>query len=115
MAKAPIDVRSLARVHTKAAIATLASIMYEPQCKPRDRISASEALLNRGWGNATQLVTQSDQGRVGFTEIKLVIIDAARDEPTQCLSDNARVIEHGDAQHDDTRPEPVLIEAKRQD
>ena len=99
MAKAPIDIRSLARTHSKAAIATLASIMYEPKCKPRDRISASEALLNRGWGNATQMIAPSEQRGSGFTEIKLVIIDTARSVPQNGVIEpcsNVRTIDQAD-------------------
>jgi hypothetical protein len=98
MAKAPIDIRSLARTHSKAAITTLASIMYEPKCKASDRINAAEALLNRGYGKATQPVGLADDARMQISEIKLVIIDTAQRE---------RVIGH-----DEPKPEPVLIEAK---
>jgi hypothetical protein len=96
---APVDVRSLARVHTRAAIKTLAGIMNQPKCHPSARVHAAEALLDRGWGKSTQLLAPAEGAR-SLTEIKLVIIDTAQQQP--------RVI-----QHDDTKPEPVLIENKR--
>ena len=43
-------VTMLARRHTKAAIRTLAQIMYNPKESTRERRAAAEALLNRGWG-----------------------------------------------------------------
>jgi hypothetical protein len=96
---APVDVRSLARVHTRAAIKTLAGIMNQPKCNPSARVHAAEALLDRGWGKSTQLLAPADGAR-SLTEIKLVIIDTAhRDE---------RVIEH-----DDIKTEHVLIEDNR--
>jgi hypothetical protein len=60
-------------------------------------------------GKAAQLIAPSDQARQGFTEVKLVIIDTAQRQE--------RVIEHDDTTRvsDDTRAEPVMIEAKRAD
>ena len=57
MAKAPIDIRSLARSHTETAIRTLAGIMGEPKCPPAARVKAAEVLLDRGWGKAPQTMT----------------------------------------------------------
>lgn len=60
MAKAKIDIRSLARSHTDTAIATLAGIMRQPNSKDSDRISAANSLLDRGWGKAPQAITGED-------------------------------------------------------
>lgn len=54
MAKAPIDIRSLARAHTERALQTLAGIMDQPKAPYAARVAASEALLNRGWGKPAQ-------------------------------------------------------------
>jgi hypothetical protein len=92
--------------------------MYEPKCKASDRINAAEALLNRGYGKATQLFAPSEQRGSGFTEIKLVIIDTARSPQNAGLeqrSENASIIEHVDPKHDDTALDPILIEAKARD
>jgi hypothetical protein len=96
---APVDVRSLARTHTRAAIKTLVGIMNQPKCHPSARVHAAEALLDRGWGKATQLISDGSGSQSRLAEIKLTIVDARRDE---------KIIEH-----DDTKPEPVLIEDKR--
>jgi hypothetical protein len=50
MAKAPIDLRSLARSHTETAVKTLASIMNMADAPPAARVGAASALLDRGWG-----------------------------------------------------------------
>ena len=50
MAKAPTEIKSLARVHTQAAIRTLAKIINQPKASPLARIAAAVALLDRGWG-----------------------------------------------------------------
>lgn len=54
MAKAPTDIRSLARSHTETAIRTLAGIMNEERAPAAARVSAAQALLDRGWGKAPQ-------------------------------------------------------------
>ncbi len=50
MAKAPIEIKSLARQHTEGALKTLAHIMHEPTAPHAARVQAATALLNRGWG-----------------------------------------------------------------
>jgi hypothetical protein len=57
VAKAPIDIRSLARAHTERAIQTLQGIMDCPDAPPAARVKAAEVLLDRGWGKAEQHTT----------------------------------------------------------
>jgi len=57
MAKAPTDIRSLARSHTETAIKVLAGIMREPDAPAAARVSAAQVLLDRGWGKAPQFNT----------------------------------------------------------
>ena len=52
MAKTPLEIASLARMHTKKAVRTLAAIMNEPRAPYAARVAAAEALLDRGWGQA---------------------------------------------------------------
>jgi hypothetical protein len=54
MAKAPTDIRSLARSYTGSAIKTLAGIMQQPEAPHAARVSAAVALLDRGWGKPAQ-------------------------------------------------------------
>lgn len=53
MAKAPIDIRSLARKHTRSAINTLNNIMIGSK-DDSARARAAATLLDRGWGKAAQ-------------------------------------------------------------
>lgn len=59
MAKAPTDIRSLARAHTGTAVKVLAGIMTSAEAPPAARVSAAQALLDRGWGKATQPMEHS--------------------------------------------------------
>ena len=54
MAKAPADIRSLARSHTATAIKTLSAIMTSPKAPPSARVAAASVLLDRGHGKAVQ-------------------------------------------------------------
>ena len=54
MAKTPLEIASLAGMHTKKAVKTLAAIMNEPRAPYAARVAAAEALLDRGWGRAKQ-------------------------------------------------------------
>jgi hypothetical protein len=54
MAKTPLEIASLARMHTKKAVKTLAAIMNEPHAPYAARVAAAEALLDRGWGKPRQ-------------------------------------------------------------
>ena len=56
MAVAPTEIRTLARSYTRAAINTLVGIMRQPKAPPAARVMAANALLDRGWGKAAQLV-----------------------------------------------------------
>ena len=56
MAKAPIEIKSLARSYTDSAIKTLAGIMQQSEAAPAARVAAAQALLDRGWGKPTQTI-----------------------------------------------------------
>jgi hypothetical protein len=60
MAKAPTEIRSLARSHSESALNTLAGIMTNADAPPAARVSAAEALLNRGWGKPSQPIGGAD-------------------------------------------------------
>jgi hypothetical protein len=61
MSKTPLNIRSLAREHTELAIKTLADIASESESDPA-RVAASSALLDRGWGKATQVIAGDEEG-----------------------------------------------------
>jgi hypothetical protein len=76
VAKAPLEIRSLARKHTHKALKTLVSIMVEPKAPAAARIMAANALLDRGWGKAAQLVDV--QGEIKqLVEVRLNVVQAA--------------------------------------
>jgi len=62
MAKAPTEIRSLARGHTEAAINCLAGIMNKTTAPEAARISAANSLLDRGWGKAAQPIENGEDG-----------------------------------------------------
>jgi hypothetical protein len=57
MAKAPTEIRSLARSHTRAALTVLAAIMNKDGAPEAARVAAANALLDRGWGKPTQALS----------------------------------------------------------
>jgi hypothetical protein len=77
MAKTTADIRSLARNHTAKALSTLASIMNQAKAPAAARVQAAQALLDRGWGKATQIVEatikNSDASRVTDAELAALI------------------------------------------
>ena len=54
MAKAPTEIKSLARVHTEPAIKTLVGIMNQKKAPHAARVAAANGLLDRGWGKPAQ-------------------------------------------------------------
>ena len=52
MAKAPIEIRSLARKHTEEALERL--VYWMRSDNPKASVSSSAALLERGWGKPVQ-------------------------------------------------------------
>lgn len=54
MAKAPTDIRSLARSHTALAVRTLVGIASQRSAPQSARVAAATALLDRGWGKPKQ-------------------------------------------------------------
>ena len=87
MAKAPIDIRSLARQHTTLAINTLAGICRQGESEVA-RVNAATVLLDRGWGKAPQSITGADgEGAIRF--VIRHILDSSR-EPLTIENDSER-------------------------
>jgi hypothetical protein len=61
MAKAPVEIRSLARSHTERAIQVLAGIMDSSSAPESARVAAANSILDRGWGKAVQAVAGIDE------------------------------------------------------
>jgi hypothetical protein len=75
--KPDLDAASLAREHTVAAIATLATIMQDTVVPASARVSAATALLDRGYGRApqsldvSQRLTLSEEFEVFVRELQI--------------------------------------------
>src|SRR5262249_24118621 len=67
MARAPTEIRSLARAHTAMSIKVLASVAQN-STNDSARVSAAVALLDRGWGKSPQSLTGADgEGAITVT------------------------------------------------
>src|SRR5215471_5618933 len=62
MAKTITEIRSLARSHTRTAINVLVGIMRSADATPAARVSAANAILDRGWGKAAQPIENGEDG-----------------------------------------------------
>lgn len=56
------EIRSLARSHTRTAIRVLVGVMRSEDATPAARVSAANAILDRGWGKAAQPVENGQDG-----------------------------------------------------
>ena len=71
--RAIVDIKSLCRTHTRKCIDVLAGLMQETTVPPAVRVAAAQALLDRGWGKPSQVVTGDDSG-LPITVIHRVIV-----------------------------------------
>ena len=62
MPKTITEIRSLARGHTRTAINVLVGVMRCKDATAAARVSAANAILDRGWGKATQPLESGDDG-----------------------------------------------------
>ncbi len=62
MSKSLTEIRSLARSHTRTAVNVLVGVMRCKDATPAARVSAANAILDRGWGKATQPLESGDDG-----------------------------------------------------
>lgn len=56
------EIRSLARSHTRTALRVLVGIMRSDDATPAARLSAANAILDRGWGKAAQPLENGEDG-----------------------------------------------------
>jgi hypothetical protein len=75
MAKAVTEIRSLARSHTRTAINVLVGVMRAKDATPAARVTAANAILDRGWGKAPQATQNAGDGALEPTHrIERVIV-----------------------------------------
>lgn len=81
MAKTPIEIRSLARSHTRSAILALAGVMRSKDATHAARVSAANALLDRGWGKPPQAIENGEDGALELIHrIERVIVRPDNDD-----------------------------------
>jgi hypothetical protein len=73
--KAAAEIKALARRHSKAAIKALAAIMNNEDGPATARVSAAQALLDRGWGKAAQVLAGEEGNLPVLARIERVIVD----------------------------------------
>ena len=56
------EIRSLARSHTRSAINALVGVMRSKDATHAARVSAANAILDRGWGKAAQAAENGETG-----------------------------------------------------
>jgi hypothetical protein len=56
MPRALTEIRSLARSHSRTALNVLVGVMRSKDATAAARVAAANAILDRGWGKATQAV-----------------------------------------------------------
>mgnify|MGYP000494431118 FL=1 len=74
MAKTITQIRSLARSHTRSAINVLVGVMRSTSATPAARVSAANAILDRGWGKAPQAIEDGDGGLELVHRIERIIV-----------------------------------------
>ena len=56
------EIRSLARSHSRTALNVLVGVMRSKDATATAKVSAANAILDRGWGKATQPIENGDDG-----------------------------------------------------
>lgn len=74
MPKTLTELRSLARSHTATALNVLVGIMTREDANLTARVSAANSLLDRGWGKATQLMEDGEDGPPQIRRVEHVIV-----------------------------------------
>ncbi|RTE94990.1 hypothetical protein [Bradyrhizobium sp. LVM 105] len=73
-ARKPTEIRSLARSHTRTALRVLVGIMRNDEATPAVRLSAANAILDRGWGKAAQPIESGEEGVETVHRVERVIV-----------------------------------------
>ena len=74
MPRAVTEIRSLARSYTRTAINVLVGVMSSKDATHTARVAAANAILDRGWGKATQALETRDSAIELIHRIERVIV-----------------------------------------
>jgi hypothetical protein len=89
MSKTLIEIRSLARSHTRTALNVLVGVMRNTKAPAPARIAAANAILDRGWGKATQAIETGEDGALKLVHrIERVIVSPENVSPENPDSKN---------------------------
>lgn len=81
MAKSITDIRSLARSYTRSAIFALAGVMRAKDATHAARVSAANAILDRGWGKPPQALQTGEGNALELIHrIERVIVQPSESE-----------------------------------
>jgi hypothetical protein len=84
-----MEIKSLARSHTRTAINVLVGIMRSKDATAAARVSAANAILDRGWGKAAQSLQNGDDGALELIHrIERVIVSPENVNPENSDSKN---------------------------
>jgi hypothetical protein len=89
-ARTLVEIRSLARSHTRTAIRVLVGIMRCKDATPAARVSAANAILDRGWGRATQPLENGGDGALELIH-RIERVIGADDEIADTLAELHRL------------------------
>lgn len=82
------EIRSLARSHTRTAINVLVGVMRSNEATPAARVSAANAILDRGWGKAAQPIENGEDDVLELIHrIERIIVHPERAGPGESGSD----------------------------
>jgi hypothetical protein len=62
MPRTVTEIRSLARSYTRTALNVLVGVMRSKDATATAKVAAANAILDRGWGKATQPIENGDDG-----------------------------------------------------
>ena len=62
MSRTITEIRSLARSHTRTALNVLVGVMRSKDAAAAAKVSAANAILDRGWGKAPQVIQNGEDG-----------------------------------------------------
>jgi len=75
-AKTITEIRSIARSYTRTAIKTLVGVMRSENATHAARVSAANAILDRGWGKPPQSLQNGEDGPLELIHrIERIIVD----------------------------------------
>lgn len=103
-ARTVTEIRSIARSHTRTAVNVLVGIMRSKDATPAARVSAANAILDRGWGKTPQAFESDEATALQLIHrIERVIVHP---EHASEKTVDLEVVDPGDVGNSHSREEP---------